>query len=305
VSPQTRVAHLAIFLATLAWGASFVATKAALRELSPVSLIVLRFGVGVATLVALLVARGQPVLPPRAAVPALAGIACIGIFLHQLIQVSGLELTTAVRSGLQIGVIPIWTAALSAAWLGERFDVRKIGGLVLGTCGVFLLVTRGDLAATAADVGVLRGDLLVLGSTFTWAIYTVVGQPTLERLGSARTTTGVMTLGLAMFVPWFVVAGGWREWATLSATGWAAVLFLGIGCTGLGYLCWYVALERLAPSQVAAYLYFEPLVALLAGVTLLGETASWTSIAGGVLVLIGVGLVQRGPGNSTSPRTNG
>jgi len=74
VSPRTRFAHLAIFLATLAWGASFVATKAALRELSPVSLIVLRFGIGVTTLVLLLLVRRQPVVPPRGAVPALAAV---------------------------------------------------------------------------------------------------------------------------------------------------------------------------------------------------------------------------------------
>lgn len=299
MTSRTRLAHLAIFVATLAWGASFVVTKTALRELSPVSLVVLRFGLGVATLVALLVVRGQPVVPPRRELPALAGIAFVGIFLHQVIQVNGIALTTAVRSGLQIGVIPIWTAALSALRLGERFDVGKVGGLALGTCGVFLLVTRGDLAAAAADVSVLRGDLLVLGSTFTWALYTVLGQPVLERLGSTRTTTGVMTLGLAMFVPWLLVSGGWREWATLSGTGWAAVLFLGVGCTGVGYLCWYMALERLAPSQVAAYLYLEPLVALVAGTTLLGERATRTSIAGGVLVLVGVALVQRGPGKRT------
>jgi drug/metabolite transporter (DMT)-like permease len=287
-------ARAAALAAVVVWGLSFVATKAALAELSPVALIVARFGLGVVTLIAILLVRRTPVLPPRDVVPGLVGIAFVGIFLHQMLQVHGLGSTTAVRTGWLIGIIPIWTAVLSALLLGERFGVQKITGLAIGTLGAILLVTRGDLAFATLDAGTLHGDLLVLGSTLTWAVYTVAGRATLARLGSARTTTTVMALGLLMFLPWFVATGAWREYAGLTGTGVACVLFLGVFCSALGYLCWYAALERLDASQVAAFLYLEPLVTFAAAMVLLGETVHWTTVVGGVLVLLGVAAVERG-----------
>jgi drug/metabolite transporter (DMT)-like permease len=293
LSTGRAAARLAALAAVVVWGLSFVATKAALTEVSPVALIVARFTLGVATLVAIVLARREPLLPPRDVVPGLAGIAFVGLFLHQMLQVHGLGLTTAVRTGWLIGIIPIWTAVLSAVALGERFGAQKIGGLALGTLGAILLVTKGDVAFATLDAATLRGDLLVLGSTVTWAIYTVAGRATLARLGSARTTTAVMTLGLLMFLPWFVATGAWREYAALTTTGVAWVLFLGVVCSGLGYLCWYTALEQLEASQVAAFLYLEPLVTFVAAMALLGETVHWTTVAGGVLVLLGVAAVER------------
>ncbi len=288
-----RLARLAALAAVVVWGLSFVATKAALAEMSPVSLIVARFALGVATLVAIIGVRRQPLLPPADVLPALAAIAFVGLFLHQMLQVHGLGHTTATRTGWLIGVIPIWTALLSAVMLGERFGPQKIGGLALGTLGVIVLVTRGDVAGVSLDGGTLWGDLLVLGSTVTWAVYTVTGRAVLARLGSARTTAAVMTIGLLMFLPWFVATGAWRQWAALSPTGVACVLFLGVVCSGLGYLCWYTALEGLEASQVAAFLYLEPLVTFVSAMVLLGETVHWTTVAGGVLVLAGVAAVER------------
>jgi drug/metabolite transporter (DMT)-like permease len=102
-----------------------------------------------------------------------------------------------------------------------------------------------------------------------------------------------MFLGWVMLAPLFVWGAGWREYGQLSAAGWAAVLFLGIACSGLGYLFWYGALEKVEASQVAALLYLEPLVTLGAAAALLGEPIRLVTVAGGALVLAGVLLVQR------------
>jgi drug/metabolite transporter (DMT)-like permease len=58
-------------------------------------------------------------------------------------------------------------------------------------------------------------------------------------------------------------------------------------------LFWYAALERLEPSQVAAFLHLEPVVTLIAAVSLLGETVAASTILGGLLVVGGVSMVQR------------
>lgn len=104
-----------------------------------------------------------------------------------------------------------------------------------------------------------------------------------------------MAAGWLFLLPLFLAARGWSDYGRLSATGWAALLFLGIGASGLGYLFWYGALERIEASRVAAFLYLEPLVTLAAAVVLLGEAVTLEALAGGLLLLAGVAVVQRAP----------
>ncbi len=286
--------RLAAFAAVVFWGVSFVASKAALAELTPVTLLFLRFTLGVASLYLILKARGRPLTVPRSSWGFLVALGFIGVFFHHMVQVHGLALTTAVRTGWLIGLIPIWSAVLSALFLGESFGVRKTLGLLLGTAGAILVITRGDLSPAVFALPSTRGDLLVLVSTVNWAVYTILARKMPPDLGSGRATAAMMLAGWVLLIPFFVAASGWTELAAASPSTWLAVAFLGIGCSGLGYLFWSAALERIEASQVAAFLHIEPLVTLLAAVTLLGEPVAATTIAGGLLVLAGVLIVQRG-----------
>ena len=284
--------RLAALAAVTLWGISFVATRAALTEISPIPLVFIRFALGTAFLLTLLAVRRRLEIPPRESWPALAAMGFLGIFLHQMLQAHGLTLTTAVHTGWLIGLIPIWSALLSAVVLREKLGSAKVAGLLLGFAGAALVVTRGKLSGGLLALPTTRGDLLILASTVNWAVYSVVGRRTLARLGSARATAFAMLVGWAMLAPLFFLRAGWTEYARLSPTGWAAIAFLGIGCSGLGYLFWYAALEKLETSRVAAFLYLEPLVTLAAAVALLGEPVHGTTVVGGLIVLAGVFLVQ-------------
>ena len=302
--------RLAALAAVVLWGVSFVATRAVLAEISPVTLVFTRFALGTALLFALLAFRRRkfgggcrPAGPvpaaftaPRDAWPALVSMGFLGVFVHHMLQANGLALTTAIHAGWLIGVTPIWSALLAAAFLRERFGARKIAGLLLGFAGALLVVTRGDLSPATLSLPSTLGDFLILVSTVNWAVYSIVGRRTLARLGSARATAFAMLAGWGMLAPVFAIRSGWTEYASLSATGWAAVLFLGIGCSGLGYLFWYAALEKLETSRVAAFLYLEPLVTLATAAVVLREPVQPTAVAGGLLVLGGVFLVQTGGG---------
>lgn len=278
------------FIAVVLWGVSFVATKAVLREIGPVTLIFLRFGIGAAIL-----ALTVRALPPRDAWPSLALMGFIGVFVHQMLQAYGLTLTTAVHTGWLIGLIPIWSALLSAALLRERFGAAKLAGLAGGFAGALLVITRGQLDSGMLALPSTRGDLLILASTINWAIYSVVGHATIRRLGPRVATSGAMMCGVVMLAPFFVAQRGWRELPQLSAAGWGALLFLAIGCSALGYLFWYGALERVEVSRVASLLYLEPLVTFTAAVILLREPVSAIAVGGGLLVLGSVLLTQWTP----------
>ena len=285
--------RLGVLLAIVFWGVSFVATKALIAQISPIALVFSRAGLGSLLLLGLLAARREPLLPPRDAWPALAAMGFVGVAFHQTLQAYALTLTSASNTGWLIGLTPIWSALLAAWTLHERFSAQKILGLLVGFAGAVLVVTRGQARLQILALPSTHGDLLILASTLNWAAYTVLGHSVIRRLGPTRATAGAMLAGWFLLVPPFALTGAWAQYAHLSATGWCALLFLGIACSGLGYLFWYGALERIEATRVASFLYLEPLVTLTAAVLLLGEHVSATTVIGGLLLLGGVALVQR------------
>jgi drug/metabolite transporter (DMT)-like permease len=286
-------ARLAALGAVVLWGISFVATKVAVSEISPITLVTLRAVLGVLFLSAVMAASRTPIFAPRQELPMLALMGFVGVFFHQILQSIGLTMTSAINTGWLIVLIPIWSAILSAIFRGERFGRFQLIGLVLGFAGAVLVVTRGSLSGNLLALPSTRGDFLIVASTLNWAIYTILGHGTIKRLGAKRATTLSMMLGGLMLLPVFVTVEGWKELDQLSQIGWAAVLFLGIGSSGIGYLLWYGALEHIEAGRVAAFIYIEPLVTLATAMALLGETVTAITIAGGTLVLLGVVLVQR------------
>jgi drug/metabolite transporter (DMT)-like permease len=281
--------RLGALLAIAMWGISFVATKTALRDVSPTTLIFMRFAIG--SVVLLAIVRD---LPPRESWPSLALMGFIGVFVHQMLQSYALTLTTAVHTGWLVGISPIWSAILAAIFLRERFGPWKVIGLIGGTAGALIVMTRGDFSASVLALPSTRGDLLILASTVNWAIYSVVGHPTIRRLGPRLATSGALLFGTLMLAPLFVIREGWRELPNLSRSGWFALLFLAIGCSALGYLLWYGALEKVEVSRVAAFLYLEPIFTLAAAVSVLHESVSLTTLVGGMLVVVSVLLTQYG-----------
>jgi drug/metabolite transporter (DMT)-like permease len=285
------------FLAAVAivfWGISFVATKAALREVSPSTLIFVRFAIGALVLFAIV-----RELPPRRAWGALAVMGFVGVFVHQMLQAYALTMTSATNTGWLIGITPIWSAILSAIVLRERFGFWKVLGLVGGFAGALLVVTKGDFSVRALGTPSTTGDLMIFLSTINWAVYTVLGHKTIRELGPRRATSGSMLFGAAMLAPVFLIRRGWTEIPRLSATGWSALLFLAVCCSALGYLFWYGALERIEATRVAALLYAEPLVTFIAAALLLGERVSAVVVIGGVLVLASVLVAQYAPAAHT------
>jgi drug/metabolite transporter (DMT)-like permease len=286
--------RLGALIAVIMWGISFVATKTALRDVSPTTLIFTRFAIGSVVLLAIV-----RELPPPESWPSLALMGFIGVFVHQMLQSYALTMTSAIHTGWLIAISPIWSAILAAIFLRERFGRWKGIGLIGGTAGALIVITRGDFSPSVLALPSTRGDLLILVSTVNWAIYSVVGHPTIRRLGPRRATCGAILFGTLMLAPLFVIRRGWHELPNLSASGWFAVIFLGVGCSALGYLFWYGALEKVEVSRVAAFLHLEPIFTFAAAISVLHESVGATTVVGGLLVVVSVLLTQYG--SSSAP----
>lgn len=293
--------YLKALFAVVVWGASFVATKAALREIDPVTLIVVRFAIGVLVIGFAVWHRRvfQRVGARDLGLLALLGASAITI--HQGLQATGLLFTSASNMAWLVALIPVFTAILAWLFLSEKFGVAKIIGLAIAFAGAIIVVTRGAFTPDTLRVPSTTGDLLALASAVNWAIFSVASKPMLRRLPPTLMMAYLMFIGWIFVLPFFAIGQGWNAFGNLTPNGWLAVAFLGFFCSGIAYIYWYDALAHIDASQVSAFIYLEPLVTVVIAAFALNEQFTPMSFLGGLTILLGVYLVNR----STSQRAVG
>ncbi|MCX8117254.1 MAG: DMT family transporter [Desulfobacterota bacterium] len=280
------------FTAVVIWGFSFIATKVALRELHPFTLLTLRYGIGALVLLGVQLSRDRDFLKryARRDWGHLFLLAATGVSGLGLLQAYGLLHTTAMHTGWIIAINPILILILARFFLGEGITFRKVVGIVLGFFGVFLIISKGVFSLDLLRFASTYGDLLILASALAWSGFTVAGKGFISRFPPLATVTTLMLVGCLLVLPPSLLKGDWGNLFSLSGTTWAGLLFLGIFCSGLGYLLWYAALEKKDSGAVGMYLYLEPFATLIGASLYLAEPLEWMTLAGGTLVLGGVAL---------------
>jgi drug/metabolite transporter (DMT)-like permease len=272
---------------------SFIATKVALRYMTPLTVVTVRFGFGTAVLYAAAVARREWVRLPARELGVFALLGAFGITLHQLLQTTGLVTAQASTSSWIIATVPVFIALLGAIFLRERFGPRRVAGLLLAALGALTVVSRGDWqAVTAGRIGTV-GDYLVLGSALVWAVFSVVSKPVLRRRPAGLAMLHVMGFGWLFALLLSFTAPGWGALPRVPLEGWLALVFLGVFCSGLAYVFWYGGLEHVPASRVGSFLYLEPVVTAVAAAGVLGEAVTPYTWLGGAAIVAGVWLVNR------------
>ncbi len=289
--------RLLLLAAVIIWGWTFVATKICLAFMTPMELVAGRFLIGLPILYALirhLKIRLLPVERDKWMLLAVSLVVCA----HFIVQVIGLQFTTASKTGWMITITPLVTAALSALFLRERLSFWQWGGIFLATFGVVLLIGNGDFSSLANFGNI--GDWLVLLSAHTWAIYSILSRRLIpERAPLATTFLAFLPLA-AISIVWSLLladsplspTADHKGLMAMSSTGWIALLFLGTLGT-LSQWFWQTAIAKIGAARAGVYLYLEPIATTVLAVPLLNEPISTYLVIGALCILGGVWLAER------------
>lgn len=293
-SPSQRwIVILKVLFAVAVWGGSFIATKIALRDAAPVTIVWARFGIGVLILGLAVGLRGAFRRPGLRDLAYFALLGGLGITFHQWLQSTGLITAQATTTAWIVASTPVFMAVLGWLFLRESLGWLRAGGILLAAAGVLLVVSRGDLRALSLGQFGAPGDLLILISAPNWAVFSTLSRDGLRRYPAALMMFFVMGFGWLFSSVFFLSGPGLADLSRLTLDGWTAVLFLGVACSGLAYIFWYDALQALPSAQVGVFLYLEPLVTVAVAGALLGEALTPATLIGGIIILTGVWLVNR------------
>lgn len=277
------------------WGASFIAAKIAVAEVQPVTVVWLRFAMGVLVMGTVVIGRRQFIRPSASDLAYFTGLGFLGITFHQWLQSNGLVTAQAGTTAWIVSSTPIFMTLLGWLVLRERLGWLGTVGIAVAALGVLVVVSRGDVSSVATGRFGTMGDFLILLSAPNWAVFSVLSRKGLRHHSPAAMMFWVMATGWLLTTALFLTGPGPADVGHLSARGWTAVAFLGIACSGLAYVFWYEALRELPASQVGAFLYIEPVVAVAVAAVLLDEPVFLASLAGGFAILLGVWLVSLRP----------
>jgi drug/metabolite transporter (DMT)-like permease len=283
-------ASLYALMAISFWGVSFVSTKAVLGKLDPYSLLVIRFGIGTLFLLLLLLLQRHRLQISIKYVPHLLVLGILGVFVHQLLQATALLTINASAAGWLISFSPVFTVILSMLFLHEKMSIPKAVGMVLAVTGVLIISTTRTGQSIQFTMNI--GFLLMVLSTFNWAIYSVLLKSLKIPYPPLVITFYMCLLGLILTTPFIIRNRGWEDLSLLNHSEWAHLLFLGVFVSGIAYLYWGKSLEVLEASKVSMFLYLEPIATLIAAVLLLKEKVLLISVAGGIIIIIGVIIVN-------------
>jgi len=212
--------------------------------------------------------------------------------LHFLIQITGMQYTSATNTGWIISVTPLVIVFLSHFFLKERIRANDIAGVVLATLGILLLMSGGDFSS----LGWLAspGDWLVLASAHTWAVYTVVGRDISRSHNPIAVAFAFLLPATVVMTAYLGLTSDWSKFIHLPLEAVVALVFLGVVAMGLANWWWQKGIASIGAARAGTFLYIEPLATMLLAVPLLHEAVGAFTLIGGALVLCGVYWAQRG-----------
>ncbi len=281
---------LAFGLVYLFWGSTYLAIDIAVQTIPPALMCALRFAVAGLVMLAVCAATGRRILySPRQI--ALAAVVGLLLLMGGNLTLSYAEL--AVSSGLAaliIAITPLWFLVLDSLLLGDHhISKRGKAGLLLGILGLVVLVWP-ELAAGSMGRREFWASISLIGGSFSWALGSVLSKRWQSGM-DVFSATGwqVLAAGAGNFV--FALLNGDLNHVTWGTRSLAAVAYLVVCGSWIGYTAYIWLLEHVPTSKVSTYAYVNPVVAVFLGWLILHERVDRFILAGSAIVVLSVILV--------------
>jgi drug/metabolite transporter (DMT)-like permease len=281
-SPHPRRGDLALVVAAVCFGSTFIAVQGAVERVEPIPFLAVRFLIGAAALWP--IARRRRSHDHELRDGALAGGA---LLVGYVLQTTGLQYTSSATSAFITYLLVVFVPILAFALLGRRPHPVTLAGIAVAVVGLVLLTDPGGGGDTA---GFGKGELLTLGCAIAFAAHVVILGETAHRHDPIRlAAVQVAVVGAGCAIPGAFL-GGYR----FPAPALAAAVATALVATALAFVLQVTGQATVPPARAAVLLLVEPVfAALLATVT--GDPLTAVQVGGAALILCAVVLCEVAP----------
>jgi drug/metabolite transporter (DMT)-like permease len=278
--PSATVAGL---VTVTLWGSAFVAIRDAGHTFSPGSVALGRLLVSLVILGAAVLVRREP-WPRRRDLGAIAAFGVLFLCVYSVTLNAAERRVDAGTAAMLINTGPILIAIGAGVFLGEGFPPGLFAGSAVAFSGCLVIGLAGSHAGSGLGIA-----LLILAAC-AYATAVVIQKTVVARVSPLMLTWLGCTAGALACLPFAPVLAVEVGSADVGALAW--IVYLGAAPTALGFATWAFALRRTSAGRLASLAYLIPVVAILLGWLLLGETPPALAAVGGALCLAGVALTR-------------
>lgn len=282
--------HLALFIVSLIYGATFTIAKQVMPlYVKPFAFILMRVSVAAVLIFVFHSIFIKKKITDWKDIRTLCISALFGVAFNMLLFFKGLSITTSINGAVLMMNTPIFVVVFAALYLKERITAQKIIGIGIAAVGAVLLMGGRNFNFSAQTVW---GDVMVTGNAIIYAFYLVYAKSLMQKYHPLTVTMWSFVFG------WFVVlpfgAGEFMQiqFATFTPQIWLGVAFITVGSTFLTYVLNAYALRKASSSLVGSYIYLQPVLAALIAIVSGKDLLTIEKLVFILIIFCGVFLVS-------------
>lgn len=226
--------------------------------------------------------------------PRIVGCTIFGMVINMLLFFKGLSLTTPINSSVIITISPIMVLILAAVLIRERITILKSAGIVTGLAGALALIFFSK-ESTANAPNIPIGNLLVIINAISYGLYLILVKPLTAKYHPFTLMKWLFLFAVIINFPITINEFSQVDWTSLPFHAILKMGFVVVGTTFLTYLLNVFALKELSAATISAFIYLQPLIAILYAVATGADTLNFIKSVAALLIFAGVYMVSRKP----------
>ena len=286
-----------LLLLGLLWGMPYALTRISLTTMPPLTLVAARSALAAAALwiVVGIVKRKRPLR--LNCIPRLFIQGCVGCFIPYALIAFGQQTVDSSLAAILNSMTPLFVCLIGVCTRPERLTAGRWLGTTAGLVGVMMIAGVGALGGIGQS---MIGQLAILLATLSSAVSVIHGRK-LNGMAPEIAAAGTLTSAAVMLVPLCFMLERPLQ-VTPSLPSLAALLANAILTTALGFVVYFRLIRTVGSVRTASVGYLKPVVGVLIGCMLLGDTFTWTIAAGLIAILIGVAAINHADTGWAFPR---
>jgi drug/metabolite transporter (DMT)-like permease len=290
---STLKAHLGLLGTNLFFATNYSAIKyfTLHHYAGPLGINIIRVGVSLVLFWILFLFKRPEKKMEKKDFPALILCTVTAIALNQLLFIEGLSFTFPIHAALLTLITPILITIIAARILHERITLAKLIGLLLGATGAVLLVSQREI--TAPGENIILGDILVILSAVAYTFYFILVKPLMNKYSAVQVIRWIFTIGFVITFPFCFTQFSNITWEVFTFKDWFFLFLVVVPGTFFAYVFNVYGIQKLSASKAGAYIYSQPVFAVIIAVIFLKEYLSFYKVIAAALIFFGVFLSNK------------
>lgn len=283
--------YFLITLCVLFWSANFVIGRFIIDDITPLELAFFRWFFVFLMIAPILIIRHKNILHSlKENFKILTILAILGITAFNTLLYFGLATTTSTNALIINSTVPILVLLMSYFILKQRINLYQTTGIILSTFGVVFLILKADIL-NIFTLEFNQGDILVIISSITWALYSVLIKFKPKDLNDFEYFATIVTIGFILLLPLYLYQGySIQKELEVLKNNYLIFLYVSIFASITSYYLWHYGIDKIGASKTAQFTHLMPIFGIILASIFLKETLETYHLLGAILIALGIYL---------------